>query len=768
MKNTTDLLQDQLNQDKQQCEHHPYLKELTTEQYKANLKKYAYYLQHTFASDKHPQYDFLEYLNNCDCIEQDNATLQDYKKIINGKYKYLYNFYINNIFESYQDKINIIESQDKPQVRLYCYDTEQQKPITIFSDYFINALFGNDAYTPQQFFDRAFANAKNIFTNDAFNELKQLFLNMPNDTIEYEQLTLFDIEEEEQEEQNEILPKLEPLKHHYIKQSNEHQFFNIFMIYFDVLFATNEMIIKNQCGTTKYKIESYADIIKARINDLNQQIDAMQKEYNNIDCLTVSEQMHQAINQATTEEEKDKARCIIFAKYPNWYNDIIFLRDIRYTQQVYNKNVNDAIKTIHEDKQKQYNEILKNKPYFDMLCKELLNQDINHNKERLKEDQTKLDNIAISGTTEFYINNKIEYFKNNMLPKSAIDMFLNREGKAERNYNVPSSNIGYFDNGYLTNKNDLIPSGTTKMLPNTTINFYGKMAPLVVGFNVMEYNGQKYEIYCNTTEKPNPFDFDVLDAVGTGIKNFNNVINDADIKPTISVADIYKYVYGSKDKIEQDKQTDIIKSLLKLNNITMLIDASSELSIEELQKGNTKVRTQRLLNFDIVINNNRGQSTISIELLQAPPLWQRAETENHIIPYNIDALNWQPSNTRDVLAMKKYLIKRIKTFENPKTQEHKAHEKECKPYRVLIDTLLNDCNIVFNTKDVKESKKRFINDKIKKWLDNAVSHRFIKSYILYTDVKPIIKKNKKGEQQKTTQGIKTKNKTIIGIEFEIL
>lgn len=768
MKNTTDLLQDQLNQDKQQCEHHPYLKELTTEQYKANLKKYAYYLQHTFASNNHPQYDFLEYLNTCDCIEQDNTPLQDIEQDIKGKYKYLYNFYINNIFESYQDKINIIESQDKPQVRLYCYDVEQQKPITIFSDYFINALFGNDAYTPQQFFDRAFADAKNIFTIDAFNELKNIFLNMPNDTIEYEQLTLFDIEEEEQEEQNEILPKLEPLKHHYIKQSNEHQFFNIFMIYFDFLFSTNEMILQNQYGTKKYKIESYADIIKAYINHYEIQINEMQKEYNAIEILTISEQIKNAVEQATTEEQKENARNDILVKYPNWHNDINFLRDFKYIKEVYNKNVNNEIKPIYEDEQSRYNEILSNKPYFDMLCKELLNQDIENNIKCLKEEQTKMDNIAINGTTEFYINEKIQYLKNNMLPKSAIDMFLNREGKAERNYNVPSSNIGYFDNGYLTNKNDLIPSGTTKMLPNTTINFYGKMAPLVVGFNVMEYNGQKYEIYCNTTEKPNPFDFDVLDAVGTGIKNFNNVINDADIKPTISVADIYKYVYGSKDKIEQDKQTDIIKSLLKLNNITMLIDASSELSIEELQKGNTKVRTQRLLNFDIVINNNRGQSTISIELLQAPPLWQRAETENHIIPYNIDALNWQPSNTRDVLAMKKYLIKRIKTFENPKTQEHKAHEKECKPYRVLIDTLLNDCNIVFNTKDVKESKKRFINDKIKKWLDNAVSHRFIKSYILYTDVKPIIKKNKKGEQQKTTQGIKTKNKTIIGIEFEIL
>lgn len=676
MKNTTDLLQDQLNQDKQQCEHHPYLKELTTEQYKANLKKYAYYLQHTFASDKHPQYDFLEYLNNCDCIEQDNATLQDYKKIINGKYKYLYNFYINNIFESYQDKINIIESQDKPQVRLYCYDTEQQKPITIFSDYFINALFGNDAYTPQQFFDRAFANAKNIFTNDAFNELKQLFLNMPNDTIEYEQLTLFDIEEEEQEEQNEILPKLEPLKNHYIKQSNEHQFFNIFMIYFDVLFATNEMIIKNQCGTTKYKIESYADIIKARINDLNQQIDAMQKEYNNIDCLTVSEQMHQAINQATTEEEKDKARCIIFAKYPNWHNDINFLRDIRHIEQVYNKNVNDAIKTIHEDKQKQYNEILKNKPYFDMLCKELLNQDIQNIKERLKKDQTKLDNIAISGTTEFYINDKIEYFKNNMLPKNNLDV-------VNFDYRIAKTTTNFYTTAYI---NKVI---ATNEFANMLHQEFSIEVPYKNSKDKTIVNVQ-YDVGGTSKEPITYFDTQVHDALCTLIEkhiaNYKELSNDTPLLFTeqniIDAMENYP-TYKNYERLEM-----INASIEKCRRIHFLLDSQKEFSkyypnASYFTFDKPYMPVKRVRGY---VQGNKTDAWICTEM---PPFYDYGKIKNQIGQYPTKWLSLGASNTlqnhnRDI---KVYIIKRINEFMANDTPFYKCH--------ILIDTIIKECNIDF-------------------------------------------------------------------------
>lgn len=750
MKNTTDLLQDQLNKDKQQCEHHPYLKELTTEQYKANLKKYAYYLQHTFASNSHPQYDFLEYLNTCDCIEQDNTPLQDIEQDIKGKYKYLYNFYINNIFESYQDKLKIIESQDKPQVRLYCYDAEQQRQITFFSEYYINALLGIDTYTPQQFFDRAFAETKKIFTNDAFNELKQLFLNMPNDTIEYEQLTLFDYEEEEQEEeQNEILPKLEPLKHHYVKQSNEHQFFNIFMIYFDVLFATNEMIIKNQCGTTKYKIESYADIIKARIKDLNQQIDAMQKQYNTIDCLTLSELLKQATKDMPNDteeeqEEQSKIRMGIFAKYPNWHNDINFLRDIRHIKQVYNKNVNDAIKTIHEDKQKQYNEILKNKPYFDMLCKELLKQDINHNKEHLKEEQTKLDNIAISGTTEFYINNKIEYFKNNMLPKSA-----------NNNINLPIFDIDYrapkptnyaYPIDYLSSNitNDVFTQNLHKKF-NLSIP-YNDYDNIVVEVH--------YDINGISKEPINDYDVIIHKCLCTLVQNHINTygaLNDTNYL-IFTNADIYELMYPqykrNRNNVYADKEElkKINESLGKCSRIKMLINPTLEMATI-YHINNYEVFERAYMPVEYGTSYRQGKQTNVWRCNAIPPLFVYASTKHQVATPLIALNTYGGHKTPQMRNIIWYIIERIHDFESKNKKPYESH--------ILIDTILKECNINMPTDPTKYRKKRnTIISQINDWLEDAKEHKAIKDFELFTS-----SKNNKIEL--------VKNQSIKGIEITI-
>ncbi len=354
----------------------------------------------------------------------------------NIDFKFYYCYFWHDPFESKEQKeqiINHLEQNQLPQI--YIYDWESKTGNTMPMNELHKIINYVLELTPQQWFDK-FKNDyfKQIFNDEAIEEMQQMFLHMPFDVLEIKQPTLFDDVESYQPQIN-------------IIESKEHQFFEILLLNID-LFIDDEQGIK-----------SYYDyLLQIQMEQCDNKITMLDCNLNNVnDKIKYYEQQPGIQDLASYQHQINEIVALI--------DDVSFYSD--YSEIMPN---NDNIINIAQSKTKQLNDIQNTTPYLYYLAlKQYINNRIDLLKDKQIEVQQQMENCKKIGTTEYFINANIKKYLS-MINKNDI---VNIDIENVTNNRVPYDIMllskfarGYkeaYDNGAIATNNSIILTNQMQM-----------------------------------------------------------------------------------------------------------------------------------------------------------------------------------------------------------------------------------------------------------------------------------------------------------------
>lgn len=314
-------------------------------------------------------YDFIPMAD----VEQIENTINNCKAKNNIDYKFYYCYFWHSPFESIEEKENIINSmQQKELPNIYYYDLESKTGNIMPMDDLHKIINFVLELTPQQWFDK-YNNEylSQIFNDDAIQELKAIFLNMPNDAIETEPITLFD-------DPTTYVPTLKVI------ESKEHKFFEILLMNLDIF------------ANTENNINNYYEFLQ------HIYLETFQNEHLK-ECEKLDE-IKRTINELETNNAVETLNHFDIDKIKNKLENISCL-------DIINSITTEKIIKMVEQETKEIEETKEHAPYlYYMALKQFVNDEIETVKKRIKEVQKQMSNCNVIGTDEHFINEKITQY----------------------------------------------------------------------------------------------------------------------------------------------------------------------------------------------------------------------------------------------------------------------------------------------------------------------------------------------------------------------
>ena len=219
-----------------------------------------------------------------------------------------------------------------------------------------------------------------------------------------------------------------------------------------------------------------------------------------------------------------------------------------------------------------------------------------------------------------------------------------------------------------------------------------------------------------------PYDREVHNAVSTLCVAGNKYIT-----PQMT----YQVLSGNKKDVKMTAKAreEILGSIDKMRFTAILIDSTQEARAGWVKEAVYKGALIPSESVKIVTLNGQEVKEC-IHLFRTPPLYDYANDKNQIDRVNIKMLNVPVSNTPENIELKGYLLRRIMSAKNEKSN--------IKPI-IRYDTLYKYLGIEGSNENVLRNKKKDIRDRTKKILKFWVTEGFIQGYEEEKEGKTIMK-----------------------------
>lgn len=224
-----------------------------------------------------------------------------------------------------------------------------------------------------------------------------------------------------------------------------------------------------------------------------------------------------------------------------------------------------------------------------------------------------------------------------------------------------------------------------------------------------------------------PYDREIHNAVATLASAGNEYINPSMIFQLLSGNT------GSTNDMSPETRKYILRSIDIMMATLVTIDASAEISSNMITKTTGIYKGALIPAERIEIMELNGQKvTDCIHLLRTPPLYDYARDKNQIGSIDIKMLDTPLSNTKENIELKGYLLKRIASIKNTKSNMSDT---------IRYDTIYEYLQIDTNTpdKDLLRHKYQEVRNKVKKLLDFWIKMGLITSYTEEKEGKSIAK-----------------------------
>ena len=211
-----------------------------------------------------------------------------------------------------------------------------------------------------------------------------------------------------------------------------------------------------------------------------------------------------------------------------------------------------------------------------------------------------------------------------------------------------------------------------------------------------------------------PYDREIHNAVATLASAGNEYINPSMIFQLLSGNT------GTTNDMSPETRKSILRSIDIMMATLVTIDASAEISSKMITKTTGIYKGALIPAERVEIMELNGQKvTDCIHLLRTPPLYDYARDKNQIGTIDIKMLDTPLSNTKENIELKGYLLKRIASIKNAKSNMSDT---------IRYDTLYKYLQIKAPNKNALYRQFQDVRNKVKKLLDFWIKMGLISSY----------------------------------------
>ena len=214
-------------------------------------------------------------------------------------------------------------------------------------------------------------------------------------------------------------------------------------------------------------------------------------------------------------------------------------------------------------------------------------------------------------------------------------------------------------------------------------------------------------------DRNTPYDREIHNAVATLASAGNEFIN-----PSM----IFQLISGNSGNtnISPETRKEILRSIDKMMVTLVTIDASAEVGTHMITKHTGIYKGPLIPAERVEIMELNGQKvTDCIHLLKNPPLYDYARDKNQIGSIDIKMLDTPLSNTKENIEIKGYLLRRIASIKNSKSNMSDT---------IRYDTLYKYLQIKAPNKNALYRQYQEVRNKVKKLLDFWIKMGLISSY----------------------------------------
>ena len=230
-----------------------------------------------------------------------------------------------------------------------------------------------------------------------------------------------------------------------------------------------------------------------------------------------------------------------------------------------------------------------------------------------------------------------------------------------------------------------------------------------IDFNDMKSSG----VSIAREDRITPYDREIHNAVATLASAGNEFIN-----PSM----IFQLISGNSGNtnISPETRKEILRSIDKMMVTLVTIDASAEVGTHMITKHTGIYKGPLIPAERVEIMELNGQKvTDCIHLLKNPPLYDYARDKNQIGSIDIKMLDTPLSNTKENIEIKGYLLRRIASIKNSKSNMSDT---------IRYDTLYKYLQIKAPNKNALYRQYQEVRNKVKKLLDFWIKMGLISSY----------------------------------------